>query len=176
ANALLDGTEAGRFAVLSTLGGGAAFATTTVPLILLPRPRRDALRGALLVAAMLGLGAVAFVAISPGTFVGAVFGARYEKVGALAVPYVLAMALLGVARVFVAHACAADRARVVVAVLAPVAVLHLVLILVLGDSAGGVSAETLISTVALTAATAAVAVPLRISLTREFAWVAAIAA
>jgi hypothetical protein len=176
ANALLDGNEAGRFAVLSTLGGVAAFATTTVPLMLLPRAGRDALRAALLVAAMLGLGAVAFVAISPGTFVGAVFGARYETVGALAVPYVLAMALLGVARVFVAHACAADRARVVVAVLAPVAVLHVVLILVLGDSAGGVAAATLLSTTALTAATAAVAVPLRISLTREFAWVAAIAA
>ena len=37
ANALLDGDEAGRFAVLSTLGGLAAFASTTVPLVLLPR-------------------------------------------------------------------------------------------------------------------------------------------
>jgi hypothetical protein len=176
ANALLDGNEAGRFAVLSTLGGVAAFATTTVPLMLLPRAGRDALRAALLVATMLGLGAVAFVAISPGTFVGAVFGARYETVGALAVPYVLAMALLGVARVFVAHACTAGRARTIVAALAPVAVMHAGLIVLLGHSAGGVAAATLISTATLTAAAAAVAVPLRISLTREVAWVAAIAA
>ena len=42
ANALLDADEAGRFAVLSTLGGVAAFATTTVPLMLLPRAGRDA--------------------------------------------------------------------------------------------------------------------------------------
>ena len=36
----------------------------------------------------------------------AAFGDRYESAGSLAVPYLLAMALLGVARVLVAHACA----------------------------------------------------------------------
>ena len=113
ANALLDGGEAGRFAVLSTLGGIAAFATTTVPLMLLPRAGqgRDALRAALAVAGLLGLGAVAVVALSPERLVGLVFGDRYASAGAVAVPYVLAMALLGVARVLVADACAKGRSR-----------------------------------------------------------------
>src|SRR3954469_20552 len=68
ANALLGGSEAGRFAVLSTLGGVAAFATTTVPLLLLPRAaagERRALPAALGVAATLGLAAVALVAVDP---------------------------------------------------------------------------------------------------------------
>ncbi|HEX5619836.1 MAG TPA: glycosyltransferase family 39 protein [Solirubrobacteraceae bacterium] len=177
ANALLDGDEAGRFAVLSTLGGAAAFATTTVPLMLLPRAGRDALRAALGVAFVLGLGAVAVVAVSPGALVSLVFGGRYEQVGALAVPYVLAMAMLGVARVFVAHACATDRARRAVFVLAPVALAHLVLIVVLGDDAAGVATATLISTTALTAGAAAIAVPrpLAVRIPRELVWVAALA-
>ena len=177
ANALLDGDEAGRFAVLSTLGGAAAFATTTVPLMLLPRAGRDALRAALGVAFVLGLAAVAVVAVSPGGLVSLVFGGRYEQAGALVVPYVLAMAMLGVARVFVAHACASNGARRAVFVLAPVALLHLVLIAVLGDDAAGVATATLISTTVLTAGTAAIALPrpLAVRIPREAVWVAAIA-
>jgi hypothetical protein len=166
ANALLDADEAGRFAVLSTLGGVAAFATTTVPLMLLPRAGRDALRAALIVAATLGLGAVAVVAISPATLVGAVFGGRYEEVGTLAVPYVLAMALLGVARVLVAHACAGHAARRAVILLAPVAALHAVLILLMGDDAAGVATATLVATTTLTAGAAALTLP-RIAVRRD---------
>ena len=154
ANALLDADEAGRFAVLSTLGGAAAFATTTVPLMLLPRAGRDALRAALAVAAGLGLGAVAVVALSPEAIVSTVFGAQYASVGAVAVPYVLAMALLGVARVLVADACAHGAARRALVVLAPVAVLHLGLVIVLGDDAAGIATATLISTATLTAGAA----------------------
>jgi hypothetical protein len=165
ANALLDGGEAGRFAVLSTLGGIAAFATTTVPLMLLPRAggeRRDALRAALAVAGLLGLGAVAVVALSPERLVGLVFGDRYASAGAVAVPYVLAMALLGVARVLVANACATGRARRAIALLVPVALLHVALVIVLGDDAAGIATATLIATVTLTAGAAAL--PLTISL------------
>ena len=165
ANALLDGAEAGRFAVLSTLGGIAAFATTTVPLMLLPRAGgdgRDALRAALAVAGLLGLGAVAVVALSPERLVGLVFGDRYASTGAVAVPYVLAMALLGVARVLVAHACARQRARRAIALLVPVALLHVVLLVVLGDDAAGIALATLIATAALTAGAAAL--PLTVSL------------
>jgi hypothetical protein len=174
ANALLDADEAGRFAVLSTLGGVAAFATTTVPLMLLPRAGRDALRAALIVAAALGLGAVAVVAISPSTLVGIVFGGRYEQIGSLAVPYVLAMALLGVARVLVAHACAGERARRAVALLAPVVLLHVSLLLAIGDDAAGVATATLVSTATLTAGAAALSIP-RINVSREVLAVAAIA-
>jgi hypothetical protein len=156
ANALLDSGEAGRFAVLSTLGGAAAFATTTVPLMLLPRVGRDALRAALIVAAGLGLAAVAVVAVSPGELVSLVFGERYASVGSVAVPYVLAMALLGVARVLIADTCARGGARRAVALLAPVALLHLGLVLLLGDDAAGIATATLISTATLTAGAAAV--------------------
>jgi hypothetical protein len=161
ANALLDADEAGRFAVLSTLGGVAAFATTTVPLMLLPRAGegRDALRAALGVAALLGLGAVAVVAVSPERLVSVVFGSRYGGVGAIAVPYVLAMALLGVARVLVAHACAHRNARPAVVLLAGVALLHLGLVLALGDDAAGVATATLAATGVLTAGAAALAIP-----------------
>jgi hypothetical protein len=175
ANALLPGDEAGRFAVLSTLGGVAAFATTTVPLMLLPRAGRDALRAALMVAALLGLGAVAVIAVSPGALVSSVFGARYEDVGALAVPYVLAMALLGVARVLIAHACAGRSATRAVALLVPVVVLQVVLVVVLGDDAAGVATATLVSTATLTAGAAALTVARPIVITREMVAVAAIA-
>jgi hypothetical protein len=155
ANALLDGGEAGRFAVISTLGGIAAFATTTVPLMLLPRAGRDALRAALAVAALLGAGAVAVVALSPERLVSLVFGERYETAGGVAVPYVLAMALLGVARVLVADACARGGARRTVALLVPVALLHAALVVVLGDDAGGIATATLVATATLTAGAAA---------------------
>jgi dolichyl-phosphate-mannose-protein mannosyltransferase len=158
ANAVLEGAEAGRFAVLSTLGGIAAFATTTVPLMLLSRagePGRDALRAAFAVATLLGLGAVGAVALSPERLVGDVFGARYAAVGATAVPYVLAMALLGVARVFVAHACAENKQRAAMALLAAVAALHVALIVILGDDAAGIATATLAATTTLTAGAAA---------------------
>ena len=86
---------------------------------------------------MLGLGAVAIVAISPERLVSAVFGDRYASAGAVVVPYVFAMALLGVARVLVAHACAQRAARRVIAVLVPVALLHAALVVALGDDAAG---------------------------------------
>ena len=160
ANALLPAGEAGRFAVISTLGGAAAFATTTVPLMLLARPAgagREALRVALAVAAGLGLAAVAVVAVSPERLVSGVFGERYAGAGAAAVPYMLAMALLGVARVLVAHAAAAGAGRRAVALLAVIAGLHIALIVALGDDATGVATATLAATALLTAGAAALA-------------------
>jgi Dolichyl-phosphate-mannose-protein mannosyltransferase len=190
ANALLDASEAGRFAVLSTLGGAAAFATTTVPLMLLSRagtagrkgPRagtagrdgpaagaagREALGAALAVAAVLGLAAVAVVALSPARLVAGLFGARYEAVGAIAVPYVLAMALLGVARVFVAHACAEGRHRGALVLLVAVVALHVGLIVALGDDAAGVATATLAATATLTAGAAALTLPDPLALLRR---------
>jgi O-antigen/teichoic acid export membrane protein len=157
ANAFLDGAEAGRFAVLSTLGGIAAFATTTVPLMLLPRAaagERGALTAALGVAVALGAAAVAIVAVDPTAIVEGVFGARYADVAPLAGPYLVAMALLGVARVLIAHACATGAARAAMAALGAALVLHVVLLVVLGDSAEGIARATLFATVALTAAAA----------------------
>ncbi|MGZ4277444.1 MAG: glycosyltransferase family 39 protein, partial [Solirubrobacteraceae bacterium] len=161
ANASLGGVQAGQFAVLSTLGGVAAFATTTVPLMLLPRAAagdRRALPAALGVAAALGVGAVVAVALSPGAIVSAFFGARYAPVAGLAVPYLLAMALLGVTRVLIAHACATGTARPALAILGAGIVVHLILLLALGHDAAGVAHATLIATAALATASAGAAV------------------
>jgi O-antigen/teichoic acid export membrane protein len=160
AGALLGPDEAGRFAVLSTLGGLAAFATTTVPLMLLPRAasERRAFPAAVCVAGALGLAAVGVVAIDPSALVGAAFGPRYAAVAGLAAPYVLAMALLGVTRVLVAHACAVGRGRVVLVLLGAAAALQLVLLLVLGHDAAGVAHATLIATSALAATAGGAAV------------------
>ena len=153
AGALLDGGEAGRFAVLSTLGGLAAFATTTVPLMLLPRAaaERRALPAAVGVAAGFGLAAVIAVAIDPSALVGAAFGARYAAVAGLAAPYVLAMALLGVTRVLVAQACATGRGRAMAILLGAGAVLQLVLLLTTAHDAGGIARATLLATGATSA-------------------------
>jgi hypothetical protein len=114
------------------------------------------------------------VALSPEQLVGVVFGERYASAGAVAVPYVLAMALLGVARVLVANACARGRSRHAIALLVPVALLHVALIVALGDDAAGLATATLIATATLTAGAAAL--PLTISLRRDVAIVAALAA
>ena len=160
ARALLDDTQAAQFAVLSTLGGAAAFATTTIPLMQLPRAggSRDALRIAVILAGVLGLAAVLVVAVSPHALVGTVFGARYEAVGGSVVPYVHAMALLGVARVFVAHACTVRPPRALLAVLGAAVALHVALLLALGDDAAGVAIATLVATTGLTLGTGAVAI------------------
>jgi O-antigen/teichoic acid export membrane protein len=161
AGALLGPDEAGRFAVLSTLGGLAAFATTTVPLMLLPHAttQRRALPAAVGVAGALGLAAVAVIAIDPSALVGAAFGDRYAEVASLAAPYVLAMALLGVTRVLVANACATGRGRAMVLLLGGAALLQLVLLLVLGDDAAGIAHATLITTGALTGGAAVIEFP-----------------
>jgi hypothetical protein len=157
ANAVLPSSEAARFAVLSTFGGAAAFATTTVPLMLLGRAGdRRALRVALIVAGALGVTAVAVVVVAPSTLVATVFGERYESVGAYAVPYLLAMALLGVARVLVAHACATRERGSVIAALVGAAALQALLLLAADDVAGVVTA-TLAATATLTAAAGALA-------------------
>jgi hypothetical protein len=159
ANAVLPAGEAARFAVLSTLGGAAAFATTTVPLMLLGRAGdRRALHVALAVAAALGLAAVTVVAVAPGALVAAVFGGRYGTVGTYAVPYLLAMALLGVARVLVAHASATRGRASVIAVLVGAAALQ-ALLLADADDVAGVVTATLAGTAALTAGAGALALP-----------------
>jgi len=157
ANALLTDGDAGRFAVLSTLGGIAAFATTTIPLVLLPRARtgeRGALLAALGAAAALGLGAVAVVAIAPRTLVTLGFGDRFAPVAGLVAPYVGAMALLGVARVLVAQRCAQGAGRRMAAAVGSVAAIQAVLILALARTPGAVAACTFAAAALLLGATA----------------------
>jgi uncharacterized membrane protein len=158
ANALLPAAEAGRFAVLSTLGGISALASTTVPLVLLPRAargERHALPVAVLVAAALGLGAVVAILIAPAHTIGVVFGHRYAALHSLAPLYLLAMALLGVARVLVAARCAGGRSRQMVLLLALVAAAHVGLLFALSGSARGVATATLSATTLLAVVLAA---------------------
>jgi O-antigen/teichoic acid export membrane protein len=148
-NAVLGREQAAVFAVLSTLGGIAAFATATVPLVLLPHARssrRAPLWIALAVAGALGACAVVVGAVAPGRLVETLFGARYHAVAGLVVPYLVAMALLGVARVLVAQRCGEGRGRTVVALLAGGSLLQLVVILALARTASGVAYTTLAAT------------------------------
>ena len=74
ANRLLSPAQAGQFAVLSILGGLAAFATMTIPLVLLPRSGSGVGGGlfpALSLTALIGGAAVAFVAVMPAELLGA---------------------------------------------------------------------------------------------------------
>ncbi|MHB8694967.1 MAG: glycosyltransferase family 39 protein [Solirubrobacteraceae bacterium] len=160
-NAKLGTQQAAQFAVLSTLGGIAVFATTTVPLVLLARarqPRRGDVGVAVATAVVLGL-----TALIPGIFdahalISGLFGVRYAAVGGLLWRYLLAMALLGVARVLVAHRCSTPgRARVVIALLAACAGLQALLIGLAGDSAAGVAQATLVACATLTAGVALLA-------------------
>jgi hypothetical protein len=153
ANAQLGPSQAARFAVLSTLGGIAAFASMTVPLVLLPRARRGepgALTAALTAAVVLGACALLPVLIAGPGLIDAVFGARYGAVAPLAVPYLGAMALLGVSRVIVAHHCAVTPSRPVLILLATSAGIQALLIITIGHGAASVAHATLVASALLT--------------------------
>lgn len=153
ANALLPGVRAGQYAALSTLGGAAAFATITIPMVLLPRAarrERHSLRVALAAATALGLAAVAVGALGQGALVRVLFGARYEAVGSLVAPYLAAMGLLGVARVLVAERCATGGARRVVALAGVIAAVQAAVILAVGDRVDSIAYTTLAATASLT--------------------------
>ncbi|HEY2054070.1 MAG TPA: glycosyltransferase family 39 protein [Solirubrobacterales bacterium] len=154
ANATLGGAEAARFAAISTLGGAAVFATATIPFVLMPRAKAGepgALGAALGTAALLGGGAalVALIAAEPILTL-AYGGGRFDAVASFLPAYMLAMALLGVARVLAADAVARGTRRVPwIAVGA--GALQLALLLAIGGSAEGVGLSTLVAAAALTA-------------------------
>jgi len=153
ANALLADGAAGRFAVLSTIGGIAAFATTTIPLVLLPRVRESpgALHAALVTAALLGGGAVAAVSLLPAGWVGAAFGSEYERITPLIAPYVGGMALLGVGRVVVAERVAAGHGRPLVVGLGALAALQAAAVLLVARTPGEVAVVTIVTMALLVA-------------------------
>jgi O-antigen/teichoic acid export membrane protein len=155
ANAILEPGEAGRFAAISTLGGIAAFATATVPLVLLPRAAAGApyaLSTALGAAVTLGGGALLLVGLAPETVITLLFGERYAPVADVAVPYLLAMALLGVSRVLAAHASATGAGRSTLAILGAAVAAHVVLVLLIGTDAQGIAMATLASSALLATA------------------------
>ncbi len=112
ANHRLAPVDAARFSVLSTLGGAAAFATATIPLVLLPAAARQQPRAtatALGLAASVGLGIAAIGATLARPLVTHGFGPEYEPAARLLAPYLLGMACIGIVRVLAAQRCAARR-------------------------------------------------------------------
>ncbi len=149
AGRLLSVGDAANFAALSTLGGAAAFALATVPVVLLPRAARDdraALGSALAVAAALGGGGVLVATAVPDVIVNAVFGGRYAAIVPLLATYFGAMALLGIGRVLIANLCARGFGRTGVAIVSSAAVVHLALLFAGGRTAAEFAAATLMST------------------------------
>jgi hypothetical protein len=154
ANATLSGVEAARFAAISTLGGAAVFATATIPFVLMPRAKAGepgALGAALGTAALLGGGAALVTAIAAEPILTLAYGGgRFDAVASFLPAYMLAMALLGIARVLGADAVAGGATRVPWLALGAGA-LQLALLFAIGDSAEGVGLSTLIAAAALTA-------------------------
>ncbi|MCU1495862.1 MAG: hypothetical protein JWO62_3626 [Acidimicrobiaceae bacterium] len=153
ANRVLSPVEAGQFAVLSTLGGIAAFATLTAPLVLLPRTAsggRGALMPALTVTGLLGGAALAIAAAAPRALVVPLFGSRYGAIAGVVAPYMLAMALLGIARVLAAHCCATSAGRIGTALVAASAATQALLIVNFGHDPREVALSTLAATAGLT--------------------------
>lgn len=157
AGAVLAAPAAADFGVLSTLGGIAAFATSTVPLVLLPRAvagQAGALRAAVVAAGALGALAVLPALLVPHLLVDIVAGSRFVAVAHLAAPYLGAMAMLGVARVLLAHrAATAPRGRLAVLLVAA-AGLQTALVLGAGSPEGVVRATLAAATLLLAGATA----------------------
>ena len=153
ANSILPPGQAGQFAVLSTLGGLAVFATMTVPLVLLPRTAGGdggGLVPALSITALIGGAAVGVVALAPGQLVVILFGARYRELAGILVPYMAAMALLGIARVLVAHRCATGAGRSSVVLVILTVALQAALIVAFGRDTRSVAFSTVAAVTGLT--------------------------
>lgn len=143
ANRLLGAADAGAFAALSTIGGLVAFATATLPLVLLPRSARDEAGGlpvALGAAIAIALAAAGVAGIAARPIVLAVVGARYASVAPLVAPYLAAMGALGVARVLAAHRCAQGHGRRVAGWVVGLAVAHALALVAFARTPGAVVA------------------------------------
>jgi 4-amino-4-deoxy-L-arabinose transferase-like glycosyltransferase len=155
ANRILGGA-AGSFAAVSTLGGISAFATATIPLVLLPRMRpgaaedRRALVVALIAAVGLGGGVAVVAALAPGSAYSTLLGDGYAGIGAVAVPYLGAMALLGLARLLAARLCLRGRGRMVTSMAVAAIGIQVSWILLAQRTAAGVASGTEVAIAALT--------------------------
>lgn len=159
ANRLLSDVDAGSFAALSTIGGLAAFATATLPLVLLPRAARGDRAGtgvALGAAVTVAAGATVIGILAAGPIVSLVVGGDYAHIAPLVAPYLAAMGALGVARVLAAHRCAQGAGRRVARVAGAAVGLHLVGLALLARTPGQVVA---LSAVALGGVATVLALP-----------------
>ncbi|MGH9084318.1 MAG: glycosyltransferase family 39 protein, partial [Acidimicrobiales bacterium] len=176
ANLVLDPADVGTFAALSTLGGLVAFATATLPLVLLPAARPTEMAAghtpldraspgddgssatvvAVGAAVAVALASVVVAVLAADALVLAVVGPRYGSVAPLVPPYLAAMGCLGVARVVAARRCARGDGSSVARRVAGVAVAHALGVAALGRAPGQVVA---VSAVALTATAGVLVLP-----------------
>ena len=158
ANRILSPSGAGAFAVVSTLGGIAAFATMTIPLVLLPRVARGrgGLFAALALSTVLGGMPLLVALVAPRTLVETLFGPRYASVVGFVAPYMLAMGLLGVSRVLAAHRCGTGRGRSTTVIVLAAAGLQAALITTFGNDPRAIAFSTLTATSSLSVALGAV--------------------
>jgi O-antigen/teichoic acid export membrane protein len=170
ANSVLSPTDAGGFAVLSVIGSAVAFATATIPMVLLPaaatEARTDATRTALGATGAIAAAAVVIGFAVPTLVIGLAFGSDHLHVAPLLGPYLIAMGLLAIGRVLAAGQCAQGRGHLVTMVVGTAVVAHLAVLVLLARTPGQIVASTIAAT-ALGAA-ALVAVP---SLDRRLATV-----
>ena len=159
ADRVLVPSLAGQFAVLSTLGGVSAFATYTIPLVLLPRASAEgngAFFPAIGLAGLLGGLGVLVTAVAPRLIVTTIFGSKYSGVAGDATLYMLAMGLLGVGRVLVTQCCTHHLDRWICLVVAASAALQATLIVSFGHDVRSVALSTLTATTFLSVSTAAI--------------------
>jgi O-antigen/teichoic acid export membrane protein len=127
ANRLLGEVDAGAFAALSTIGGLAAFATATLPLVLLPRAARgdgEGFRVALGAALVVAAASLAVGVLAARPLVDLVVGSDYARIAPLVPWYLAAMSGLGLARVVAAQRCAHGYGERVARVAVTALVLH----------------------------------------------------
>jgi O-antigen/teichoic acid export membrane protein len=152
ANRVLEPADAGRFGVLSTLGGAAIFATATIPLVLIPAAVRGRASAATTATALtIGIGCVIAVAggLVARPLVTLTFGSEFAGIAPFVGVYLMAMALLGLARVQVARLAATGDARRAAITVGVAVLVELVGVLVLGHSIGAVVGVTLFTSGAL---------------------------
>lgn len=151
-NALVGGHAAAGFAALSTLGGAAAFAIASAPMLTLgSSPDEDDSAG-LRFAVAVGIAAVIVAVVAAEPLAGLFHDARPDP--ALITRYVAAMAALGVARTVAARACRRGQARRMAVTVVAVGVAHLAALLLFGDGGWRTTHLTLAGSTALVGALA----------------------
>jgi O-antigen/teichoic acid export membrane protein len=161
ANRVLSARDVGAFAALSTLGGLVAFATATMPYVLLPAASRDGnQRGASTIAvgaaAAVAVGSVLVALVASKALVTLAVGSRYAHVAPLVPPYLGAMGALGLARVLAAHRCAQGAGRLAARRVGGIAIAHALTITAFARTPGQVVA---VSGLALVATAGVLALP-----------------
>lgn len=152
ANRVLDAHSAAQFAVLSTLGGAAVFATATIPMVLLPATGHDrttAVSAALRLTIGVGLAIAAVGTLLADAIVAPVFGRDIAPSAGLVGLYLIAMASLGVARVLVAHRCATGDGRFALTTVGVALAVDVTLLLAFGTTVRSVATVTLLTTTTL---------------------------